>query len=617
MSILERINSSNDIKKLPEEELEPLCQELRDYMISSISRTGGHLASNLGAVELTVALHRVYDTSRDRVVFDVGHQSYVHKIITGRRDSFGTLRQHGGLSGFPKPYESEDDAFIAGHASNSVSVALGMARARTLSHADYDVAAIIGDGALSGGLAYEGLANAAASGEPLVVILNDNNMSINENVGGTAHLLESLRVRPGYISFKRWYRDVFTKLPGLYKFNHAIKEWLKKRLLPGNVFSGMGMYYLGPVDGHDIGKLETVIRWARELRKPVLVHVVTKKGKGYKYAEEHPEKFHGVGRFDIETGELHDSGDCFSAKMGESLSRLADGDGRIIGITAAMSSGTGMDVFSAAHPDRFFDVGIAEGHAVSMAGGMAKQGMVPVFAVYSSFLQRGYDMLIHDVALQNLHVVFCVDRAGLVGSDGETHHGVFDVSYLSSVPDMTVLCPASYAELETMLRAAIYDINGSVAIRYPRGGEGKYTACNTAPETLLREGRDVTLVCYGIMTNEVLDAAERLAAEGISAEVIKLSMIKPPDFDLVMRSLRKTGKLLISEDVCEAGCVGSRILEEAAINETHVRAAKLLNLGEGIVPHGTVAELLHDFGLDADGIVSAAMEMMDKDLNKA
>lgn len=614
MSILERINSSNDIKKLPEEELEPLCQELRDYMISSISRTGGHLASNLGAVELTVALHRVYDTSRDRVVFDVGHQSYVHKIITGRRDSFRTLRQHGGLSGFPKPYESEDDAFIAGHASNSVSVALGMARARTLSHADYDVAAIIGDGALSGGLAYEGLANAAASGEPLVVILNDNNMSINENVGGTAHLLESLRVRPGYISFKRWYRDVFTKLPGLYKFNHAIKEWLKKRLLPGNVFSGMGMYYLGPVDGHDIGKLETVIRWARELRKPVLVHVITRKGKGYKYAEEHPEKFHGVGRFDIETGELHDSGDCFSAKMGESLSRLADNDGRIIGITAAMSSGTGMDVFSAAHPDRFFDVGIAEGHAVSMAGGMAKQGMVPVFAVYSSFLQRGYDMLIHDVALQNLHVVFCVDRAGLVGSDGETHHGVFDVSYLSSVPDMTVLCPASYAELETMLRAAIYDINGSVAIRYPRGGEGKYTACNTAPETLLREGRDVTLVCYGIMTNEVLDAAERLAAEGISAEVIKLSMIKPPDFDLVMRSLRKTGKLLISEDVCEAGCVGSRILEEAAINEIHVRAAKLLNLGEGIVPHGTVAELLHDFGLDADGIVSAAMEMMDKDM---
>ena len=308
MSILERINSSNDIKKLPEEELKPLCQELRDYMISSISQTGGHLASNLGAVELTVALHRVYDTEHDRLVFDVGHQSYVHKIITGRRDAFKTLRQHGGLSGFPKPYESADDAFIAGHASNSVSVALGMARARTLSHESYDVCAVIGDGALSGGLAYEGLVNAASSGEPIVVILNDNNMSINKNVGGTVKLLEQLRVRPAYISFKRWYREVFMKLPALYNFNHRIKEWLKKRLLRGNFFSGMGMYYLGPIDGHDVKKLETVLRWARELHKPVLVHVITTKGKGYKFAEEHPEKFHGVGSFDVETGELHGGG---------------------------------------------------------------------------------------------------------------------------------------------------------------------------------------------------------------------------------------------------------------------------------------------------------------------
>ena len=614
MAMLEKIHSPEDIKGFDGEELESLCEEMRRVIIDTVSANGGHLASNLGVVELTVALGLAFSPPRDTIVWDVGHQSYPYKLLTGRYGQFHTIRTEGGLAGFPCREESPCDLFTCGHSSTSISSALGVSEANYLQGKDGYVVAVIGDGALTGGLAYEGLNNAGRMHRNLIVILNDNNMSINENVGGTAHLLESLRVRPGYISFKRWYRDVFTKLPGLYKFNHAIKEWLKKRLLPGNVFSGMGMYYLGPVDGHDIGKLETVIRWARELRKPVLVHVITRKGKGYKYAEEHPEKFHGVGRFDIETGELHDSGDCFSAKMGESLSRLADGDGRIIGITAAMSSGTGMDVFAAAHPDRFFDVGIAEGHAVSMAGGMAKQGMVPVFAVYSSFLQRGYDMLIHDVALQNLHVVFCVDRAGLVGSDGETHHGVFDVSYLSSVPDMTVLCPASYAELETMLRAAIYDINGSVAIRYPRGGEGKYTACNTAPETLLREGIDVTLVCYGIMTNEVLDAAERLAAEGISAEVIKLSMIKPPDFDLVMCSLRKTGKLLISEDVCEAGCVGSRILEEAAINEIHVRAAKLLNLGEGIVPHGTVAELLHDFGLDADGIVSAAMEMMDKDM---
>lgn len=610
MSILERINSSNDIKKLPESELEPLCQELRSYMIDSISHTGGHLASNLGAVELTVALHRVYDTSRDRIVFDVGHQSYVHKIITGRRDKFATLRQHGGLSGFPKPYESDDDAFIAGHASNSVSVALGMAKARTLSHEDYDVAAVIGDGAFSGGLAYEGLSNAAASGEPMVVILNDNNMSINENVGGTAHLLESLRVRPGYISFKRWYRDVFTKLPALYRFNHGIKEWLKKRLLPGNVFSGMGMYYLGPVDGHDVAKLETVIRWARELRKPVLVHVITTKGKGYKFAEEHPEKFHGVGSFDVATGALHGGGECFSSKMGECLKRMAESDRRIVGITAAMSAGTGMDVFAEAYPERFFDVGIAEGHAVSMASGMAKQGMIPVFAVYSSFLQRGYDMLIHDVALQQLHVVLCVDRAGLVGSDGETHHGAFDVSYLSSVPGMTVLCPASYAELEAMMHMAIYDVSGPAAVRYPRGGEGEYTACHTEPEALLREGRDITIVCYGTMTNEVLKAAEILSARGIDAEIIKLSMIKPPDFSTVMTSLRKTGRFLISEDVCQAGCVGARILEEAAINGVAVRSAELLNLGEGIAPHGTVEELLHDFGLDADGIAAAAENMI-------
>ena len=617
MSILERINSSNDIKKLPEEELKPLCQELRDYMISSISQTGGHLASNLGAVELTVALHRVYDTEHDRLVFDVGHQSYVHKIITGRRAAFKTLRQHGGLSGFPKPYESADDAFIAGHASNSVSVALGMARARTLSHESYDVCAVIGDGALSGGLAYEGLANAASSGEPIVVILNDNNMSINKNVGGTVKLLEQLRVRPAYISFKRWYREVFMKLPALYNFNHRIKEWLKKRLLRGNFFSGMGMYYLGPIDGHDVKKLETVFRWARELHKPVLVHVITTKGKGYKFAEEHPEKFHGVGSFDVETGELHGGGECFSSVMGASLTKLAESDKRIVGMTAAMSAGTGMDVFAERFPERFFDVGIAEGHAVSMAAGMAKRRMLPVFAVYSSFLQRGYDMLIHDVALQNLHVVLCVDRAGLVGSDGETHHGAFDVSYLSSVPGMTVLCPASYAELEAMLNKAIYEIEGPVALRYPRGGEGIYRECYTEPEALLREGEDLTIVSYGVLTNEALKAADMLSERGISAEIIKLSMIKPPDFSHIMNSLRKTGRLLISEDVCQAGCVGARILEEAAINNVPVREAGLINLGEGIAPHGSVEELWHDFGLDAEGICRRAVEMIDKDKNKA
>ena len=470
MSILETINSSDDVKKLPEEALEPLCGELRDFLVESVSRTGGHLASNLGAVELSVALHRVYDTKKDRVVFDVGHQSYIHKILTGRRERFATLRQYKGLSGFPKPCEAEDDAFVAGHASNSVSVALGMAKARTLLNQDYDVVALIGDGALTGGLAYEGLTAAAASGEPLVIILNDNNMSIDPNVGGMASLLQKLRVKPGYFEFKRIYRDVFTKVQPVYRFNHHVKEWVKSKILPDNMLSAIGLDYMGPVDGHDVHQLESVLRWAREMKRPVLVHVLTKKGKGVGYAEEHPELYHGVGPFDPKTGEIRSSGPCFSEAFGKSLWEFAQKDGRIVGITAAMASGTGLDYFAQRCPRRFVDAGIAEGHATSFAAGLAKQGALPVFAVYSSFLQRGFDMLIHDVSLQGLHVVFAVDRAGIVGGDGETHHGIFDLAYLSTVPGMTILCPASFAELRAQLEQALFEISGPVAIRYPRGG---------------------------------------------------------------------------------------------------------------------------------------------------
>ena len=437
MSILENINSSADIKKLDREQLPQLCDELRKFEIENIAKTGGHLSPNLGTVELTVAIHRVYDTEKDRLVFDVGHQSYTHKIITGRREQFGTLRQYGGLSGFPKPSESNDDAFIAGHASNSVSVALGMARARTLTGGDYDIVSVIGDGALTGGLSHEGLADAAASGEPVVIILNDNNMSISENVGGMAQVLQNMRIKPAYISFKQWLKGVSENIPGLYKAFHVIKEWLKSRLLPGNVFSEMGLYYLGPVDGHDLDKLETAIRLARDVRKTVVLHVLTKKGKGCAYAESHPDKYHGIGRFDPETGELAPTAVSFSDKAGEYLCQYAENDPRIVAITAAMAGGTGTECFASKFPERFFDVGIAEGHGVTMAAGMAKQGLVPVFAVYSSFLQRGFDMLIHDVSLLGLHTVFCVDRAGLVGNDGETHQGVFDVCYLSAVPGMT------------------------------------------------------------------------------------------------------------------------------------------------------------------------------------
>ena len=613
---MEKINSSADIKKLDREQLPQLCDELRKFEIENIAKTGGHLSPNLGTVELTVAIHRVYDTEKDRLVFDVGHQSYTHKIITGRRDRFDTLRQYGGLSGFPKPSESNDDAFIAGHASNSVSVALGMARARTLTGGDYDIVSVIGDGALTGGLSHEGLADAAASGEPMVIILNDNNMSISENVGGMAQVLQNMRIKPAYISFKQWLKGVSENIPGLYKAFHVIKEWLKSRLLPGNVFSEMGLYYLGPVDGHDLDKLETAIRLARDVRKTVVLHVLTKKGKGCAYAESHPDKYHGIGRFDPETGELAPTAVSFSDKAGEYLCQYAENDPRIVAITAAMAGGTGTECFASKFPERFFDVGIAEGHGVTMAAGMAKQGLVPVFAVYSSFLQRGFDMLIHDVSLLGLHTVFCVDRAGLVGNDGETHQGVFDVCYLSAVPGMTILCPASFQELHDMLGYAIHEVTGPAAVRYPRGGEGRYTDSLMQAENLIREGTDVTVVCYGTMINEVLNAADELQSRGVSAEIIKLGMIAPNSFEQCIGSVRKTGRLLVAEEVCSVGCVGSALLAAISVAGVELKAAELLNLGDGIVRHGTVDELRRETGIDAASIAAAGCEMCRTDTER-
>ena len=584
----------------------PLCGEIREFLIETVSKTGGHLASNLGTVELTVALHRVYDTSRDRLIFDVGHQSYTHKIITGRREQFSTLRQYGGISGFPKPYESKDDAFIAGHASNSISVALGMAKTRTLLGQDYDVVAMIGDGAMTGGLAYEGLAAAAASREPLVILLNDNNMSIDPNVGGMANLLQKMRIKPSYIHFKRCYREIFSKAPEIYQFNHRIKEWVKSSVLPENMFSAMDLNYIGPVDGHNVEQLETVIRWARDLREPVIVHILTKKGKGYRFAEEHPERFHGVGPFNAKTGQLQSSGACFSEEFGRCLCECAEKDERIVAITAAMASGTGLDRFAVRFPRRVVDVGIAEANAAAMAAGMAKQGALPVFAVYSSFLQRSYDMLIHDVALQNLHVVFGVDRAGIVGSDGETHHGIFDVNYLHSVPGMTILCPASFAELRAMLQEALYQIAGPVAIRYPRGGEGRYCGCASGAEAVIRPGRDLSIICYGMMVNEALAAADALAEKGIEAEVVKINKINGGFFSNVLDSLKRTGRLLAVEEVCAPGCVGRIILAQAADQGMLLQGARLLNLGNGIVAHGNREALLRDHGMDVQAIVDQA-----------
>jgi len=609
LEILNKVNSSNDIKLLKPRELNPLCEELREYIVNNVSKTGGHLASNLGAVELTVALHRVYDSSVDRIVFDVGHQSYAHKIITGRRDAFPTLRCHGGISGFPKPYESEDDAFVAGHASNSVSVALGMARARTLKNEHYNVVAVIGDGALTGGLAYEGLTNLGGCNEPMVIILNDNGMSINGNVGGIAKLLSRERIKPGYINFKRWYRNTVGKVSRVYNTNHRIKEALKKRILQPTIFDSMGIYYLGPVDGHDVEQLETVIRWAKELQMPVIVHVLTKKGKGCSYAEEHPENYHGVGKFNPVTGELPPEKPSFSSAFGSKLCEIAESNSDVAAITAAMSAGTGLTKFSEKFPERFFDVGIAEQNAVAMAAGMAKQGITPVFAVYSSFLQRGYDMLIHDVSLQKLHVVFGVDRAGLVGNDGETHHGVFDISYLSSVPGMEIWAPSSFAELDFMLDRAVNIADGPVAIRYPRGGEGTYISCSTNESVLIREGSDVTIAAYGIMVNTAMKLADMLYEDGYSAEIIKLNRLAPLNADLVIKSLSKTGRLFAAEDVCDEGCMGRKLLSAAESSGLRVKAS-IINLGDGIVAHGTVDELRRDCGLDVDSLYIKMLNLL-------
>ena len=610
--LLESIHSPADVRALPAGQLPQLCQELREFLVQSVSETGGHLASNLGTVELTVAIHRVFDTERDRLVFDVGHQCYIHKMLTGRWERFSTLRQLDGLSGFPKPRESVHDAFIAGHASNSVSVALGMARARTLRKEDYSVLALIGDGALTGGLAYEGLNNAGASGEPLIVILNDNGMSINPNVGAIPSHLARLRSKPVYYHFKKWYRSLFGSRPmgnPLYRFNHRVKTSLKKTLWPGStLFEDMGFTYLGPIDGHDLPRLCDVLGWARELNRPVVVHVNTVKGKGVPFAERNPDMYHGVGPFDPVAGLLKKTGEeSFSSVFGRAMTDFAREDGRVCAVTAAMADGTGLSGFAKTFPNRFFDVGIAEGHGVSMAAGMAAQGLLPVFAVYSTFLQRSYDMLIHDVALEGLHVVLGVDRAGLVGADGETHHGCFDALFLSELPGFTVLCPSNFSELRQMLRRALFTLDGPAAVRYPRGGEGAFRDdTSDRPLVRLRAGGDVTLLSYGILINEVLAAAELLEREGIQAEVWKLNQIAP--LDQVAGCFEKTDILLVLEDCFGAGCVGQRVAAILAKEGKAPRKLILKNLGGTFAPEGSVPQLEARFGLDAAAVAGAVRE---------
>jgi len=610
LSILERIQGHEDLARLSRAEQTQLCKELRRFLVSHVAQTGGHLASNLGVVELSVALETVFDTRTDRLVFDVGHQSYIHKILTDRRDQFSSLRCFGGIAGFPKPCESVTDAFVAGHASNSVSVALGMARARTLQREHYSVLALIGDGATTGGLAYEGLNDAGASHEPLIVILNDNEMSIAQNVGGMAHHLSKLRTRPGYFGVKRVYRAVTNRIPGgkfLYRTTHRVKNWMKNRLLDTTLFEDMGFTYIGPVDGHDLERMIYLLRVARSLQCPVVFHVITKKGKGYAPAEEHPSRFHGVGPFDCTTGAMKSpSALTFSDTFGDTMLQLGKIEPKLCAITAAMPDGTGLTAFASAYPRRTFDVGIAEGHAVSMAGGLAKAGMIPVVAVYSTFLQRAYDMILQDVAMLHLHVIFAVDRAGLVGEDGETHHGLFDVGFLRQVPGLTILCPGCRAELREMLQWAVQKCDGPVAIRYPRGGDGAFLTGGR--ETLFRVGRDITLVTYGTMINQVLPAADQLAERGIEAEVLRLRTIKPLDMESIATSVRKTGRLLVVEEVGGVGSVGYELIEKLSQRGIPVVYSGQ-NVGDRFVTHGSVAQLHKLCGLDGRSLYQKALEV--------
>ena len=614
LSILENIQGHEDLQRLTKAQQLQLCQELRQFLIQHVSATGGHLAPNLGVVELSLAVETVFDTRVDRLVFDVGHQSYVHKILTDRRDQFSSLRRFGGIAGFPKPSESITDAFVAGHASNSVSVALGMARARTLQNQDYHVLAIIGDGATTGGLSYEGLNDAGASHEPLIIILNDNAMSISRNVGGVAHHLSRLRTRPGYFGIKRVYRTVTKKLPGgkyLYRLTHNIKNWMKNRLLDTTLFEDMGFTYIGPVDGHDVSKMIYLLEVAKSLRCPVVFHVLTKKGKGYPPAEENPSKFHGLGPFDPETGRtLAPFGLTFSDTFGDTMLNLGRVEPRLCAITAAMPQGTGLSAFSKAYPQRTFDVGIAEGHAVSMAGGLAKAGMIPVVAIYSTFLQRAYDMIIQDVAMLHLHVIFAVDRAGLVGEDGETHHGVFDVGFLRQIPGLTILCPGCRSELKEMLIWAVRKCTGPVAIRYPRGGDGAFLTAGR--ETLFRVGRDITIVTYGTMINQVISAADQLALRGIEAEVLRLRTIKPLDMEAVTTSVRKTGRLLVVEEAEGVGSVGHELIEKLSQRGVPVIYSGQ-NIGDRFVTHGAMAELYRHLNLNAEAIVRRAEEVVHRE----
>ena len=617
-NLLDKINSPADVKKLSDEQLKQLAAEIRQLLIKVISHTGGHLAPNLGVVELTLALHKVFNTPQDKLVFDVGHQAYIHKIITGRREQFPTLRQYGGLSGFPKRCESEHDAFGTGHSSTSISAALGMAAARDLQGEDYNVVAIIGDGSMTGGMAFEALNNAGTLHKKMVVVLNDNEMSISKNVGAMSDYLYHLRTGETYNKIKNdiegWLKNMEFGTDVL-KAIRRLKGSVKYLMVPTSIFEELGFTYFGPVDGHDIHGLIEVLQAAKKIDGPVMVHVLTKKGKGYKPAEESPNKFHGTGPFEIATGKKITNPAApisYTEVFGKTITELADSDKKIVGLTAAMPDGTGLNIFAQAHPDRFFDVGIAEQHAVTAAAGMAAAGMKPVTAIYSTFMQRAYDSILHDICMQKLHVTMCLDRAGLVGDDGYTHHGVFDYAYLRSIPNMTIMAPKDENELRHMLKTAL-SFNGPISVRYPRGSGVGVDITEPMHELpigkaeVLREGKELCFWAIGSMVQSAVQAADQLKEQGIDAGVVNMRFAKPLDKELLIEHAKRYGKIVTLEEGVLAGGVGSEVLEildDAGL----LQQCAVLRLGipDEFVTHGDKKLLFRDLGLDTDAIVQKA-----------
>lgn len=610
-TMLEKINSPKDLKNLNIEEKKVLANDLRKLVIETVSNNGGHLASNLGIVELTMALHSVFNTPEDKIIWDVGHQTYVHKILTGRKDKINTLRKLGGIAGFPKTSESEFDCFNTGHSSTSISIALGMARARDAKKENNRIIAVIGDGALTGGMALEALNDAGSSKTNIIVVLNDNEMSISKNVGGMAELLGKLRTRKLYNKTNKETKEILAKIPligtKLVKIIKNIKRSIKQLFIQNMYFEDIGFSYFGPVDGNNIEKLEGILKLASNKEGPVLVHVITKKGKGYEFAEKNPDKFHSTSSFDINTGNpKKEKTKDYSKVFGDKVVELASKNENIVTITAAMCDGTGLTEFSKKYPNRFFDVGIAEQHAVGLAAGMAKNGLKPILPVYSSFLQRAYDQVVHDVCLQNLPVTICIDRAGIVGNDGETHQGILDLCFLNSMPNINILAPKDFKELEKMLEFSI-KVNKPIAIRYPRGGEENYKFTKHEKITLgkaeiLKEGNDLTIIAIGKMVARAMTLAENYEKEGFSIEVINLRFLKPLDEDALLQSINKTKKVITIEDGYLLNGMGS--LVSNLLIEKQMKDIKIKKIGypDEFIKHGDVGQIEKNYGLDIDSI---------------